>query len=152
MREKLNYLLKYQYGGMMRKYGNKLSEMFMALKNRGLNNQPAFEIAWQSLKEQPNRWYSFGNSFNNVDSWADNVVNHQLKRNIYKRAKDSTNFWQYRQATLPYNRNAGYTEWLLQGRNKAKDYINNYMQQNNIDGKPIAYNLLEQNNNLNSYV
>jgi len=44
---------------------------------------------------------------------------------------------------LPYNRNAGYTEWLLQGRNKAKDYINNYMQQNNIDGKPIAYNLLE---------
>jgi len=92
MREKLNYLLKYQYGGMMRKYGNKLSEMFMALKNRGLNNQPAFEIAWQSLKEQPNRWYSFGNSFNNVDSWADNVVNHQLKRNIYKRAKDSTNF------------------------------------------------------------
>lgn len=109
---------KFQKGGpaYFKQYGidqNKFTSMFQALKKRGLSNQVAFEITWQSNKEVPKGFYSFGSRFKNVDDWADNVVNHQLNRDIYKNARDATNFDEYRKATLPYNRRPGYTEWLL---------------------------------------
>lgn len=124
---------------------NKFISMFQALKDRGLDNQPAFEITWQSNKEVPKGYYSFGTRKSNVNDWADNVVFHQLERNIYKNAKDSTNFQEYRKATLPYNRNAGYTDWLLKGRDHGKQFINQYIKDNNL-GIPVAQ--LQQDNSL----
>lgn len=133
---------KFQRGGptYFRQYGinqNKFTSMFQALRRRGLSNQVALEITWQSNKEVPKGFYSFGSRFNNVDDWADNVVNHQLKRNIYKNVKNAKNFKQYRDATLPYNRSPGYTKWLLEGRDQGKGFINQYIEENNL-GEPVV--------------
>lgn len=141
---------KFQNGGTpnyFKIYGmnpNKFTSMFQALINRGLSNQVAFEITWQSNKEVPKGFYSFGSRFNNVDDWADNVVNHQLNRNIYKNAKNATNFHEYRKATLPYNKEPGYTEWLQTGRDSGKGFINSYIEQNNL-GEPVAMNSNNEN-------
>lgn len=137
---------KFGEGGATPKYfkiyginPNKFKGMFDALKKRGLSNQVAFEISWQSMKEVPKSYYSFGTKFSNIDSWADNVVNHQLKRKIYQNAVNAKNFNEYRKATFPYNREVGYTQWLLQGRDEGKQFINDYIKENNL-GEPIAYN------------
>lgn len=102
------------------------------------------------MKEVPKSYYSFGSKFNDVNSWADNVVNHQLKRDIYKNAVNAKNFNEYRKATLPYNRNAGYTEWLLQGRDQGKQFINDYIQDNNL-GEPVVMNNIEPEGNFDNY-
>lgn len=136
-------VIKFQNGGTpgyFKQYGidpQKFTSMFSSLRQRGLPNQVAFEIAWQSIKEQPKKYYSFGTSFNNINSWIDNIVNHQLKRNIYKDAVNAKSFNEYRKATLPYNRSPGYTEWLKTGRDSGKQFINDYINQNNL-GEPVA--------------
>ena len=146
---------KYQTGGpvFFKQYGmnpNKFISMFDSLRSRGLSNQVAFEITWQSMKEVPKSFYSFGTKFGNVNSWADDIVNHQLKREIYKDAINAQNFQEYRKATLPYNKRPGYTEWLLKGRDQGKQFINEYIKENNL-GKPVVMNNVEPNPNDNYY-
>lgn len=133
---------KFQRGGPVyfKQYGisqNKFTSMFQALRKRGLSNQAAFEITWQSNKEVPKGFYSFGSRFNNVNDWADDVVNHQLNRSIYKDARNARNFNEYRKATMPYNRNRKYTKWLLEGRDQGKEFINQYIENNNL-GEPVV--------------
>lgn len=133
---------KFQGGGpaYFKQYGinqNKFTSMFQALKRRGLSNQIAFEITWQSNKEVPKGYYSFGSRFSNVNDWADNVVNHQLNRSIYKNARNAKNFEQYRNATLPYNRAPSYTKWLLEGRDQGKGFINKHIEENSL-GEPVV--------------
>lgn len=145
-------LIKLQQGGVpsyFKQYGmdsKKFTSMFSALRQRGLSNQVAFEITWQSMKEQPKRYYSFGTSFNDVNSWADNVVNHQLKRNIYKGAVNAKNFEEYRRATMSYNRRPEYTDQLRTGRDQGKSFINDYIKQNNL-GEPVVMNTIEPEDN-----
>lgn len=147
MRDKLNYLLKYQKGGDLVRRGIKestLKDMFNALVSRGVPNQAAFEIAWQSLKEKTKGYYSFGTTFKDLNSWANNVVNRQLKRPIYKQAVKATNFQEYRNATKAYNTQPFYTKWLQEGREAGRKVINNYIRDNNL-GDYIAYNNSEEN-------
>lgn len=147
---------KFQAGGTptyFKQYGidpNKFISMFNALRSRGASNQLAFEVTWQSLKEVPKSYYSFGSRFKDVNSWADNVMNHQLKRNIYKDAVNARNFQEYRKATYPYNRLPTYTNWLLEGRDQGKQFMNEYIKQNNL-GKPIVMNNSGTENNLDEY-
>lgn len=130
--------------------GNKFISMFNALRTRGLSNQVSFEVTWQAMKENPKKFYSFGSFFKDVDSWADNVVNHQLKRNIYKNAVNAKNFDEYRKATLPYNRGAGYTDWLKTGRDSGKQFMNQYIQDNNL-GSPIVMNMNNETSEFDNY-
>ena len=115
---------------------NKFTSMFTSLKNKGISNQVAFETAWQSIKENPKGFYSFGRKAANLDDWS-NKANSSLTTGIYKAARDSTSFEDWRKKTFKYNRKPTYTNWLRTGRNEAKDYINTYINQNNL-GEPIA--------------
>jgi hypothetical protein len=115
---------------------NKFTSMFASLKNKGLSNQVAFETAWQSIKENPKGFYSFGRKAANLRDWT-NKANKSLTTGIYKTARDSTSFEDWRRKTFKYNRKPTYTDWLRTGRNEAKDYINTYINQNNL-GEPIA--------------
>ncbi len=115
---------------------DKFKSMFASLKNKGLSNQVAFETAWQSIKERPQGFYSFGRTANSLEDWA-NKANYSLTKGIYKSARDSTSFNDWRKKTFKYNRKPTYTSWLQTGRNEAKDYINSYINENNL-GEPIA--------------
>lgn len=150
---------KFQSGGLVPPYfkiygidPSKFKSMFSALRSRGLSNQVAFEITWQSMKEKPKSFYSFGSTFNNVDAWANDVVNYQLKRNIYKNARNARNYDEYRRATLPYNRNPGYTKWLQEGRDQGKGFINQYIKDNKL-GQLVVMNDFDSNesNYVNDY-
>lgn len=116
----------------LNKYGNKLIEMFDALRIRGLSNQVAFEISFQSLKERPSHYYSFGHNEPTVDAWANNVVNHQLKRNIYKNAINAKSFDEYLKFTKHYNTKPTYPSWLKKGRETSRNFINDYIKKNNL--------------------
>lgn len=141
MRDKLEYLLKYQTGGALKARGiseKNLQQRFQSLVDAGIPNQAAFEISWQSLKENPKKYYSFGKNKPNLQSWTNDIIKHQLRRPIYKNAVKANNFDQYRQATKAYNTSPSYTNWLLQGRSEGKAIINNYIRDNQL-GTPIAY-------------
>lgn len=60
-----------------------------------------------------------------------------LTWDTYKGARDAKNFEQYRNATRAYNKRPGYTEWLRTGRDSGKQFINRYIQQNNL-GEPVV--------------
>lgn len=119
--------------------GNKFISMFNAMRAQGASNQVAFEASWQALKERPKAFYSFGHNEPDVTSWAKNVFQHQLKRDIYKGAADAKNFDQWRKATFKYNTLPTYTNWLKTGREDGKTFMNQYIQENNL-GEPIVLN------------
>lgn len=124
---------------MFKQYGinpNKFVDMFNALRTKGLSNQVSFETAWQSIKEQPKGYYSFGQKAQNLNDWADKA-NRSLTIGRYKAARDSVNFNDFRNKTLQYNRLPTYTNWLKTGRDSGKYFINQYIKNNNL-GQPIA--------------
>lgn len=122
----------------------KFINMFKALRDKGLSNQVAFETTWQSNKERPKSYYSFGRTTSDLQNWA-NKANSSLTTGLYKTARNSTNFSDFRHKTFKYNTNLSYTTWLLKGRDQGKQFINNYIKQNNL-GQPITL-LTTQNNN-----
>lgn len=142
------YPRKFQYGGIpkipyyFKKYGingQKLLDMFNALRAQGASNQVAFEASWQAMKERPKAFYSFGHNEPDATSWAKNVFQHQLKRDTYKGAADAKNFEEWRNATFKYNTKPTYTDWLRTGRDDGKTFVNQYIQDNNL-GEPIVLN------------
>ena len=110
--------------------------MFNALRNKGLSNQVAFETTWQSNKESPKGYYSFGRKATDINDWA-NKASKSLTTGLYKAAKDSTNFNEFRQKTFMYNKLPTYTNWLKTGRDYGKQFINKYIEDNNL-GQPVA--------------
>lgn len=122
----------------------KFINMFKALRDKGLSNQVAFETTWQSNKEKPKSYYSFGKMASGLQDWA-NKANSSLTTGLYKAARDSTTFNDFRHKTFKYNTNPNYTTWLLKGRDQGKQFINNYIKQNNL-GQPVTL-LTTQNNN-----
>lgn len=124
--------------------GNKLISMFNAMRAQGASNQVAFEASWQAIKERPKAFYAFGHNEPDVNSWAKNIFQHQLKRDIYKGAANAKNFDQWRKATFKYNTGPGYTNWLKEGREDGKTFMNQYIQENNL-GEPIVLNKQELN-------
>lgn len=122
----------------------KFINMFKALRDKGLSNQVAFETTWQSNKERPKSYYSFGRTASDLQDWA-NKANSSLTIGLYKAARDSTTFSDFRHKTFKYNTNPSYTTWLLKGRDQGKQFINNYIKQNNL-GQPVTL-LTTQNNN-----
>lgn len=143
---------KHQSGGTItpdyfKQYGinpNKFLDMFNALRNKGLSNQVAFETSWQSIKERPSGYYSFGRKAQNLNDWA-NKANQSLTTGLYKAARDSTNFNEFRNKTFQYNKLPTYTNWLKTGRDSGKQFINKYIKSNDL-GQPIA--LINNNSNL----
>lgn len=132
---------KQQQGGpaYFKQYGidsNKFINMFNALRNKGLSNQVAFETTWQSNKERPKGYYSFGRKATDINDWA-NKASKSLTTGLYKAAKDSTNFNEFRQKTFMYNKLPTYTDWLKTGRDQGKQFINKYIKDNNL-GQPVA--------------
>ena len=124
---------------IFRQYGinpNKFINMFKALRDKGLSNQVAFETTWQSNRERPKSYYSFGVTASGLQDWA-NKAHKSLTIGNYKAARDSTNFNDYRRKTFKYNTHPWYTDWLLNGRNQAKQFINNYIKQNHL-GQPVT--------------
>lgn len=141
---------KHQQGGQLsyfKQYGinqDKLIDMFNALREKGLPNQVAFETTWQSIKEKPDAYYSFGRKAQNLQDWA-NKANYSLTKGIYKAAKDSINFNDFRNKTFQYNKQPTYTKWLKTGRDSGKQFINKYIKDNDL-GQPIT--LIPNSNNL----
>lgn len=146
----LNNVQQFQNGGTptyFKTYGidpAKFINMFKALRDKGLSNQVAFETTWQSNKERPKSYYSFGRTASSLQDWA-NKANSSLTTGLYKAARDSTTFNDFRHKTFKYNTNPSYTTWLLKGRDQGKQFINNYIKQNNL-GQPVTL-LTTQNNN-----
>lgn len=118
----------------------KFANMFKALRNRGVSNQVAFEAAWQAIKERPKSLYAFGSEYHNdINKWADHIVNKSFKNPLYKNAPKARTFDEYRKATFNYNQRPGYTKWLKEGRDEGKDFINKIIRKENL-GEPIVMN------------
>lgn len=115
----------------------KFIDMFNALRQRGLSNQVSFEATWQALKEQPTKFYAFGKSEPNLEAWANHVYKTLTTSSTYKSAQYAKNFDQYRQATFPYNKDPGYTNWLKEGREAGRTFINWHITKNGL-GEPVA--------------
>lgn len=129
------------------KYGQKMVNMYSALRSFGIPEQAAFDTTWQSLKEQPNGYYAFGRPSKDIDQWSSRS-NYSLTNGLYKAARDSTNFNTFINPVLSkgYNKNSGYKAWLQKGREDAKNYLNQYLKLNNIQDKPVVQINTNSNN------
>lgn len=125
----------------------KFISMYQALRQRGIPEQAAFDTTWQSNKEQPRGNYAFGRPSSSIDQWA-NRSSYSLNKGIYKAARDSTNYNTFINPVLKagYNKNKGYKTWLLNGRDPAKQFINQYNTLNHTGDKPITQ-IFNMNNN-----
>lgn len=127
--------------------GTKFANMWQSLVDKGIPQQAAFDTTWQAMKERPTGYYAFGVHKPNLNTWANQAFK-SLTTGLYKAARDSTNFKQYRQATYKYNTNPSYTNWLKTGRNSGVQFINTYRKANNIQGNPIVMLDSQNINNL----
>ena len=132
-----------QYGIDSTKFAN----MWQSLVDKGIPQQAAFDTVWQSLKETPKGYYAFGVHKPNLNQWS-NQAYKSLTTGLYKAARDSTNFQQYRKATYKYNPSSKYTNWLKNGRSSGVQFINNYRKANHIQGNPIVMLDSQNINNL----
>ena len=132
-----------QYGIDSTKFAN----MWQSLVDKGIPQQAAFDTVWQSLKETPKGYYAFGVHKPNLNQWSNQAFK-SLTTGLYKSARDSTNFQQYRKATYKYNPSSKYTNWLKNGRSSGVQFINNYRKANHIQGDPIVMLDSQNINNL----
>lgn len=132
-----------QYGIDSTKFVN----MWRSLIDKGIPQQAAFDTVWQSLKETPKGYYAFGVHKPNLNQWSNQAFK-SLTTGLYKAARDSTNFQQYRKATYKYNPSSKYTNWLKNGRSSGVQFINNYRKANHIQGNPIVMLDSQNINNL----
>lgn len=89
----------------------KFINMWQSLVDKGIPQQAAFDTVWQSLKEVPKGYYAFGVHKPDLNQWSNQAFK-SLTTGLYKAARDSTNFQQYRKATYKYNPSSKYTNWL----------------------------------------
>lgn len=132
-----------QYGIDSTKFAN----MWQSLVDKGIPQQAAFDTVWQSLKETPKGYYAFGVHKPNLNQWSNQAFK-SLTTGLYKAARDSTNFQQYRKATYKYNPSPKYTNWLKNGRSSGIQFINDYRKANHIQGDPIVMLDSQNINNL----
>ena len=132
-----------QYGIDSTKFIN----MWQSLVDKGIPQQAAFDTVWQSLKETPKGYYAFGVHKPNLNQWSNQAFK-SLTTGLYKAARDSTNFQQYRKATYKYNPSSKYTNWLKNGRSSGIQFINDYRKANHIQGNPIIMLDSQNINNL----
>ena len=156
---------KHQHGGILKgqtgltipnspqyfkQYGidsTKFINMWQSLVDKGIPQQAAFDTVWQSLKETPKGYYAFGVHKPNLNQWSNQAFK-SLTTGLYKAARDSTNFQQYRKATYKYNPSSKYTNWLKTGRSSGIQFINDYKKANHIQGDPIVMLDSQNINNL----
>ena len=156
---------KHQHGGILKgqtgltipnspqyfkQYGidsTKFINMWQSLVDKGIPQQAAFDTVWQSLKETPKGYYAFGVHKPNLNQWSNQAFK-SLTTGLYKAARDSTNFQQYRKATYKYNPSSKYTNWLKNGRSSGIQFINDYRKANHIQGDPIVMLDSQNINNL----
>ena len=125
----------------------KFANMWQSLVDKGIPQQAAFDTVWQSLKETPKGYYAFGVHKPNLNQWSNQAFK-SLTTGLYKAARDSTNFQQYRKATYKYNPSSKYTNWLKNGRSSGIQFINDYRKANHIQGDPIVMLDSQNINNL----
>ena len=158
-------VLKHQNGGILKgqtgltipnspqyfkQYGidsTKFINMWQSLVDKGIPQQAAFDTVWQSLKETPKGYYAFGVHKPDLNQWSNQAFK-SLTTGLYKAARDSTNFQQYRKATYKYNPSSKYTNWLKNGRSSGIQFINDYRKANHIQGNPIVMLDSQNINNL----
>ena len=134
---------KRQIGGNLYKIDNtmpQITQRYVALLNKGIPAQAAFDTAHLSLIEdgRPNKFYSFGKRATNLQDWTKNASD-SLTVGRYKNLQNVQNFDQFKQKLKQNrynNRPAFYNIEINRGRNKDKQIINQWNKEQGLN--PIA--------------
>lgn len=134
---------KRQIGGNLYKIGNampQITQRYIALLNKGIPAQAAFDTAHLSLIEdgRPGKYYSFGKRASNLSEWTKNATD-SLTIGRYKNLQNAQNFNQFKQKLKQKkynNRPAFYNTEINRGRNKDKEIINQWNKEQGLN--PIA--------------
>lgn len=117
-----------------------ITQRYVALLNKGIPAQAAFDTAHLSLIEdgRPNKFYSFGKRATNLQDWTKNASD-SLTVGRYKNLQNIQNFNQFKQKLKQKkynNRPAFYNIEINRGRNKDKQIINQWNKEQGLN--PIA--------------
>ena len=134
---------KRQIGGNLYKIDTtmpQITQRYIALLNKGIPAQAAFDTAHLSLIEdgRPNKFYSFGKRATNLQDWTKNATD-SLTVGRYKNLQNVQNFDQFKQKLKQKkynNRSAFYNTEINRGRNKDKQIINQWNKEQGLN--PIA--------------
>ena len=134
---------KRQIGGNLYKIDNtmpQITQRYVALLNKGIPAQAAFDTAHLSLIEdgRPNKFYSFGKRATNLQDWTNNASD-SLTVGRYKNLQNVQNFNQFKQKLKQKrynNRPAFYNTEINRGRSKDKQIINQWNKEQGLN--PIA--------------
>ena len=134
---------KRQIGGNLYKIDTtmpQITQRYIALLNKGIPAQAAFDTAHLSLIEdgRPNKFYSFGKRATNLQDWTKNVTD-SLTVGRYKNLQNVQNFDQFKQKLKQKkynNRPTFYNTEINRGRNKDKQIINQWNKEQGLN--PIA--------------
>lgn len=115
-------------------------QRYITLVNRGIKPQLAFDTSHLSMIEdgRQGKYYSFGKRATTLNGWGDNVTD-SLTTGRYRNLQNTSNFNQFKQALKSKNYNirpAFYNTEINRGRNKDKQIVNEWNQQNGLS--PIA--------------
>lgn len=127
---------KKQKGGyVIDNFMPEITKRYVSLLNQGISPQAAFDTSHLSIIEdgRPGKYYSFGKRATNLNDWTNNVVK-SLTTGRYKVLNDSTNFDQFKQLLKSKNYNVfqQFYRDLRKGRNKNKERVNLWNQQNGL--------------------
>lgn len=142
---------KRQIGGNLYKIDNtmpQITQRYIALLNKGIPAQTAFDTAHLSLIEdgRPNKFYSFGKRATNLQDWTKNATD-SLTIGRYNNLQNIQNFNQFKQGLRKKNYNSRpsfYNIEINRGRNKDKQIINKWNQEHGLD---LIAKLYNQDNN-----
>lgn len=117
-----------------------ITQRYVALLNKGIPAQAAFDTAHLSLIEdgRPNKFYSFGKRATNLQDWTKNASD-SLTNGRYRNLQNVQNFGQFKQGLKQKNYNtrpAFYNVEMNRGRNRDKQIINQWNKQQGLN--PIA--------------
>lgn len=122
-------------------------QRYITLLNHGIDEQPAFEVARMSVLENgtPGKFYTFGKYRPDLNSWGKSAAD-SLTTGRYKNLREIDNFNEFKQGLKQKgynNRPSFYSRDLMRGRDKHKQIINAWNQQN---GLPLVAMISTDNN------
>lgn len=147
----MQLVTKRQIGGNLYKIDNtmpQITQRYVALLNKGIPAQAAFDTAHLSLIEdgRPNKFYSFGKRATNLQDWTKNASD-SLTVGRYKNLQNVQNFNQFKQGLKQKNYNtrpAFYNVEINRGRNRDKQIINSWNKDHQL---PLISLAFPNNNN-----
>lgn len=147
----MQLVTKRQIGGNLHKIDNtmpQITQRYVALLNKGIPAQAAFDTAHLSLIEdgRPNKFYSFGKRATNLQDWTKNASD-SLTVGRYKNLQNVQNFNQFKQGLKQKNYNtrpAFYNVEINRGRNRDKQIINSWNKDHQL---PLISLAFPNNNN-----